>query len=197
LQNLCTDQQPVMFGDDRLPPRFWDKVEPDPSSGCWRWTACTNAKGYGSFGVATRQTALAHRVAYEATVGPIPSGRECDHICRVRCCVNPSHIEPVTHAENVRRGRGGEIHGSKTHCKHGHEFSEGNTYWRPSGGRTCKECDRAQKRARYTPKGQGGGRRSHCKNGHPFSVENTINQRNGVRRCRTCLEAWRAAKKVA
>lgn len=46
---------------------------------------------------------MAHRVAYELWVGPIPEGMELDHRCKVRACINPAHLEPVTHAENMRR----------------------------------------------------------------------------------------------
>lgn len=66
---------------------------------CWVWSAARNAKGYGIvFG------GLAHRRVYEERVGPIPLGLEPDHLCRVRACVNPSHLELVTHKENMRRG---------------------------------------------------------------------------------------------
>ena len=68
-------------------------------SGCWLWMASLNRKGYGSF-----QSQAAHRVAYQLLVGPIPDGLHIDHLCRVRNCVNPSHMEPVTPAENQRRG---------------------------------------------------------------------------------------------
>jgi hypothetical protein len=79
--------------------RFWSKV--DQGEDCWRWTACTS-NGYGRFSV-KRQPVLAHRFAYELLVGPIPEGLELDHLCRNRWCVNPDHLEPVTHDENVRR----------------------------------------------------------------------------------------------
>lgn len=71
----------------------------DEATGCWVWGLSTNADGYGL----TERT-LAHRLLYERHVGPIPEGMELDHLCRVRLCVNPAHMEPVTHLENVRRG---------------------------------------------------------------------------------------------
>lgn len=89
------------IGDARLPQRFWDKVRLEPS-GCWLWTANTN-RGYGNFTVAGK-TRKAHRISYQTFVGAIPDGLALDHLCRVRACVNPSHLEPVTWAENVRRG---------------------------------------------------------------------------------------------
>lgn len=83
--------------------RFWSKVvEIDGDGSCWLWTAAKSGKGYGCV-VIDRRRYPAHRVAYEMFVGPIPEGLEIDHLCRVRNCVNPAHLEPVTHAENVRR----------------------------------------------------------------------------------------------
>jgi DNA-binding transcriptional regulator YiaG len=66
---------------------------------CWIWTGSLNAKGYGRcFG------GMAHRRYYEEYIGPVPEGRTIDHLCRVRNCVNPEHLEAVSHAENCRRG---------------------------------------------------------------------------------------------
>lgn len=73
------------------------------ASPCWVWQLYKVGAGYGRMTVAGRQV-LAHRHYYEQHVGPIPEGLELDHLCRVRCCVNPAHLEPVTHAENQRRG---------------------------------------------------------------------------------------------
>lgn len=83
--------------------RFWRHAMPD-ASGCWLWTSVLGQKGYPRFrsGV-TKQYVAAHRWAYEHLVGPIPDGMELDHLCRVRRCVRPEHLEPVTHAENCRR----------------------------------------------------------------------------------------------
>src|SRR3990172_6872284 len=102
------------FGDPRLPARFWAKVNPnrpiptdepglDP---CWEWTSHRNNKGYGWFHFGHRSV-LAHRLAYETLIGPIPDGLESDHLCRNRGCVRPSHVEPVTRSVNVRRGARG------------------------------------------------------------------------------------------
>lgn len=74
--------------------------------GCWRWTGQKNRFGYGQLTVnrdGKSRCLGAHRFSYEAHVGPIPEGLEIDHLCRVRDCVNPEHLEPVTRAENVRR----------------------------------------------------------------------------------------------
>ena len=81
--------------------RFWSKVA--KSEGCWNWTSTTNGRGYGTFRVG-RVKVYAHRFAYETTVGPIKEGLVVDHLCRNPRCVNPAHLEPVTHLENVRRG---------------------------------------------------------------------------------------------
>ena len=70
--------------------------------GCWLWTGCTNRGGYGLTKFRGRTTG-AHRAVYRLLVGPIPEGLDLDHLCSVRLCVNPAHLEPVTHAENVRR----------------------------------------------------------------------------------------------
>lgn len=100
--------------------RFWSKVAipADVITGCWLWTRDTsNTYGYGRFKMPGRY-AVAHRVAYESVRGPIGSGLDLDHLCRVRHCINPAHLEPVTKAENVRRGlvgqgeMRGERHGS-------------------------------------------------------------------------------------
>jgi hypothetical protein len=72
------------------------------ANGCWRWTATLDRVGYGNIQV-RRRTMRAHRASYEAHVGPIPKGLELDHLCRNKACVNPSHLEPVTHSENLRR----------------------------------------------------------------------------------------------
>lgn len=125
--------------------RFWAKV--DTSGECWLWTAATHHDGYGTFWVREdQQLRRAHRYAYELLVGPIPDGLDLDHLCRVRACVNPAHLEPVTRSENVRRGAGGVLQPPRTHCKHGHEFTQENTY-ENRGKRFCRQCDRDRKKA--------------------------------------------------
>jgi len=109
----------IGLGDSRLPPRFWAKVDENgpvpiqhPDMGrCWQWVGSRTNNGYGQIWDGGRLV-LAHRLAYETLVGPIPDGLECDHLCRNRPCVRPSHIEPVTHSANLKRspfkGQAGE-----------------------------------------------------------------------------------------
>ncbi len=80
-----------------------DMFMPEPNSGCWLWIRALNTHGYGKVKLGKR-IAGAHLIFYENLVGQVPEGMELDHKCRVRCCVNPAHLEPVTHAENARRG---------------------------------------------------------------------------------------------
>lgn len=132
-----------------LEERFWAKVnqhgpipEYAPHLGpCWLWTAARDTGGYGQFGVdANRKARNAHRYAYMLLVGPIPEGYEIDHLCRVRHCVNPAHLEAVTPTENKRRSGSGAFHARKTHCPAGHPYDEANTYISPLGHRHCRIC---------------------------------------------------------
>lgn len=137
-------QPMVTIDDPRLPARFWSKIAPEPNTGCWLWTAAVIQSGYGVFGWNGRSR-VAHHVAYEALVGPIPPGTECDHLCRTRCCVNPGHIEPVTHRENQLRGETFSARGfAATSCPAGHPYDEANTL-RRRGWRECRECARLRK----------------------------------------------------
>lgn len=129
-----------IYGDDET--RFWMKV--DKSGSCWMWTRALNHDGYGWFGVG-RTAVLAHRWAYEHLVGPIPNGLELDHLCRVRSCVNPSHLEAVVHRENVIRGEAGQHFGNRTHCPQGHPYSGDNLYVDYQGHRLCRVCRKAQR----------------------------------------------------
>ncbi len=138
------------WGDSRLPERFWKKTQPEPNSGCWFWTASTS-KGYGGFwfGGKVRKS---HRVAYEALVGPIQATLEIDHLCRNTECCNPTHLEPVPHLENVRRGDAplvaGAANAAKTHCPAGHPYSAENTCLEGKS-RHCRTCHRVREGLRY------------------------------------------------
>lgn len=124
--------------------RIRAKIEPGgPRGDCWIWTASTNASGYARISVSGRYQ-LAHRVAYELLVGPIPEGRQLDHLCRTRTCVNPAHLEPVTQRENSRRGLRGDM---TTHCPAGHAYAEHGRR-RERGSRDCRACARDRERRR-------------------------------------------------
>lgn len=132
-----------------LPARVFDKIMPCPLTGCWLWTAYIGPNGYGYINQGNRRPNTAHRVVYEAIKGPVPDGLELDHLCRVRSCANPAHLEPVTSAENTRRGLAGANNRAKTHCPKGHPFSGDNLYIYPNGRRGCNACIRANGKVQY------------------------------------------------
>lgn len=93
---------------------------------------------------------LAHRFFYEHFIGEIPEGLEIDHLCHNTICVNPAHLEAVTHSENLRREHAFR---PKTHCPQGHEYTPENTYKTPSGKRQCRICGRTAVRKYHKRKG--------------------------------------------
>lgn len=117
--------------------RFWAKVQPG-INGCLLWTGAFKS-GYGKLSIGGVGF-MAHRVSYEWAKGRIPQGLFIDHLCRNRLCVNPDHLEPVTHLENIRRAP--NYRSSLTHCPVGHPYDEENTYVTPSGRRHCRSCRR-------------------------------------------------------
>lgn len=131
-----------IVGDDTA--RFWSYVDTDGDGGCWNWTGCTSKDGYGIL-VIRRKTFYMPRYSWEIKHGPMPDGLEPDHLCRNRACVNPDHLEPVTHRVNVLRGESPTAKNArKTSCVNGHPFTAENTYITPStGGRSCLTCTRA------------------------------------------------------
>ncbi len=131
------------------PPRKIDldwvfkRAAPEPNSGCWLWMGnISDPRGYARATNLHARSFLAHRLIYEALRGPVPSGLQLDHLCRVRSCVNPDHLEPVTQLENIMRGEGISARNRrKTHCVRGHPFSGSNLLiYRNGKERTCRIC---------------------------------------------------------
>lgn len=112
-------------------PRIAAKINAGPD--CWTWTASKKQNGYGQYNTGGRNWNV-HRLVYLLSGGEVEPGEELDHLCHTRECVNPCHLEPVTHAVNVRRAAD-----RITLCPHGHEYTTENTYlWR--GMRHCRAC---------------------------------------------------------
>ena len=128
-------------------PRFLAKV--NKTETCWLWTAWIERNGYGRFWLDGRQHG-AHRVAYELYVGPIPEGLEIDHLCRVKHCVRPDHLEAVTASENIRRMAAHRVpyQALMEACRKGHPYDDENTIVTETG-RQCRTCKRDSARASY------------------------------------------------
>jgi len=172
--------------------RFWQKV--DKSGECWMWTAGRDEKGYGTFRGGDQKMTKAHQWSYRERVGELPPGTEIDHLCRTRACVRPSHLEAVTHLENVRRAL------AKNACDEGHPFEVYGGVW------CCRICTRRRlnayqnerrRSAGAVPGGPGSAQRAmtHCKRGHEFTPENTTTNSQGHRWCRECTRIRSAAKR--
>lgn len=193
------------------PSLFWKRVRKTDT--CWLWIGPLDAAGYGS--VSFADTSSAHRMAWVLSRGKIPDGLELDHLCRVRRCVNPEHLEPVTHAENMRRAAPFRLPPPRQLvCVRGHLLAEGNLLRRKAraGHRECLTCIRDRARVRscadclalpgespsvcvHTDKPSRPRPTDTCGKGHPFDAENTAHKRGGRRRCRRCHREGEAARK--
>jgi hypothetical protein len=139
-----------------LPPveRFWRHVEPEPNTGCWLWVGGLTGGGYGALGVGGAHEGLvrAHRFAFMEFRGSIPAGLELDHLCRVRRCVNPWHLEAVTRSQNFLRGEHPTaVNVRRGQCPQGHSMADAYV---SRGARSCRTCarnkyDPERRRARY------------------------------------------------
>jgi hypothetical protein len=126
--------------------RFFSKVDIYFGIGfepCWNWKSPLD-NGYGRFWLQNR-TALAHRISYLFFKGEIPNGKQLDHLCRNRSCVNPNHLEAVDIKTNVLRGIGPSAQNArKTHCKQNHLLSGENLFVNNRNQRVCKECHKVR-----------------------------------------------------
>lgn len=126
-----------------LTPAFLAKTR---ETNCTVWIGATNTKGYGVISV-DGKVQLAHRIAFESEYGPVPDGMVIDHLCRVRNCVNPMHLEAVTNRENIRRGRAARSLQVGSTCTNGHPLTDGDAlYLRSNGVSECRQCRSAGKR---------------------------------------------------
>lgn len=215
-RGFMTDRQPATglletYFDqmvDEFYQRFEQKLTIDPQSGCWNWIGFQDGKGYGRVSLLGRPRP-AYRVAYEMYCERIPEGMHLDHLCRNPKCCNPDHLEPVTPAENTRRGKAAEVARDrwlhKSHCKNGHPFS-GENLIITEKQRICRTCRTLRKRAYREKLGVKKGRnidglalgahasivarksQTHCKRGHEWTPENTGIQKSG-RYCKKCGRA--------
>ena len=129
--------------------RFKKHYIPVTESGCWLWVGATLRNGYGYFNGSTKSR-LAHRVAYELYKGAIPIGLVIDHLCRVKCCVNPDHLEAVPQRTNLLRGNTTQRrYAGRTHCSQGHPYAGSNLILEKRG-RYCRICKNEAVRRSYT-----------------------------------------------
>lgn len=184
----------IDFNDSRLPTRFWNKVEINSETGCWEWIgAISTQTKYSAFHVGNGKRNTGHRYIMEFIHGRIDSKLHIDHLCRVRKCVNPEHLEIVTSRENNMRGYSlASLNAKKTHCPQGHKYD----VIKGSGGRSCRQCQRDQRQWKGNLKSA---ERTSCPKGHTYTGDNLIIEPStGRRRCRKCkldTQARNRAKK--
>ena len=138
----------IPAADSAIYVRFAAKINKNGPNGCWIWTGFADKAGYARLrgsGGRYAEVLYAHRYSYERFVGPIPDGLTIDHLCRVRRCVNPVHLEAVTHRENMLRGESPAAKAVRRGtCPSGHAYVQLS-----NGARRCYICDSAKARARY------------------------------------------------
>lgn len=163
---------------------------PEGEGGCWLWQRSLHRNGYGYIAINGKQK-RAHRIAYQQWKGEIAEGLDLDHLCRVRGCVNPAHLEPVTRKENVARSP--IIGKARTHCAKGHDLGPAT-----DESRTCRTCARLAVQARRSARAvEPKPAPTHCKQGHEYTPANTMQRGDGRRRCRACFNAWHRARDKA
>jgi len=127
--------------------RLADLCIKDSGTGCWLWTGAIDSGGYARISVAGKN-ATAHRVSYELANGAIATGLQIDHLCRIRHCVNPAHLEAVSPRVNTLRSTAvTAVNAIKTECPLGHSLS-GDNLLLEGRWRRCRICRTAQNRAR-------------------------------------------------
>ena len=185
--------------------KLYIKINIDEQTKCWNYNRIPDKDGYGWFSF-DYITYRIHRFSYLLFQGEIPKNHVIDHLCGNRLCCNPEHLEAVNHKENMVRGNTGKNnHQSlKTHCPHGHEYTDFNTYMNPKGSRECRTCksnnrkkDNELNKDKYKKywsdrylknRGElkGNSRKTHCTKGHEYTPENTSISTSGSRRCKQC-----------
>lgn len=170
--------------------RLWRNIIEAPS-GCWIWMGRLDKDGYGrthvgSITAGNLRTRAAHRVVYEEYVGSIPEGLQIDHLCRIRRCVNPRHLQPVTSRINTLRGNSVGATARQTgHCKRLHPLSGDNLMLTDRGHRHCKTCQRMKQREWQRAHAKGPRPvQTHCIHGHP--LDDAYVAPRGSRECRVC-----------
>ena len=165
-------------------------------SGCWLYQGSLDSGGYSCLRIGQRND-RGHRITWQAANGEIPEGKHIDHLCRIRSCVNPEHLEPVTVRENtfMRALWVGDLP-KQTHCPNGHEMTPENIYHRPdNGSRQCRACIRNRSKKQLVKLREATVRRQQergnvCRNGHEMTPENTYAVPGTTwKTCVTCRKA--------